>query len=92
MTKYRTIITGEGLSEDQSALRVETIGWRSEDERNTAEVPIANLPQDIVHLIAKGEFPIYLICRMNLGAESADQLDMTDFEIAPEPDPNDGLA
>jgi hypothetical protein len=89
-TKYLQLVRAESVSEDRSVLHVVAIGWRSADEGNTAAVPMSDLPEDVAQLVAEGEFPIWLLCLMNLGAESAAELDMTNFRIAPEPDPADG--
>ena len=60
-------------------------GWRAEE---TVTVPVDVLPRGIRGRLRKG---VHFFASVNLGAATAADLFFTDFEPAPDPDPNDGL-
>lgn len=83
--KYRTLIRVEEVT--KNTVMVIVLGWNPHQQ--------VVIPKDIIpfELWDRLEQPkAYLIARVNIGANEANQLRFSDFELAPELDPNDGLA
>lgn len=90
--KHRTLVTIDGPGKDPAKVEIDPITWRTPDgEHVTFELTLSGLPPVVLREVEKGVFPIYLLCQANLGADTTEELDLTDFELAPEPDPDDGL-
>jgi len=69
-------------------LRAIVPAWNAEE---VIDIPFSIIPPGIIDEIVSRD-GVRLFARVNIGAESAQDLFFDDFEVAPEPDPNDGLA
>lgn len=78
--QYRTIIRLEAIG--QKTLWIHICAWKNKSFLIDRSI----VPEEFL----QGN-PKHLIARVNVGAEKASDLIFSDFEIAPEPDPNDGL-
>lgn len=91
MSRCRTLVIVEGIVPGGKALAIQMITWKSGTDQQEAQVPLRQVSMEISMRAARGPFPFWLSCWMESSARTAEQLDLTDFEFAPEPDPNDGL-
>lgn len=80
---YISSISGEGISKIADVF---VIGWNPQD---AVRIPFSVIAKDIPrqHIKEGASF----IANINIGADDSDELYFSDFEIAPEPDENDGL-
>lgn len=85
--KRNVIICVDGLNESRDTLicEIPQLG----PDRSAARIPVSALPSNIAEIVNSDTFPIWLFAVMESDGEGST---FSDIEIAPEPDPNDGLA
>jgi anti-anti-sigma regulatory factor len=90
--KRRTIVCVTGLNEDGQSVQIQLFSWRRSEEGNTAQLAASSLPAPLADLLKDGRFPLFFIGHYNRYAQRPEDLDISDLVLAPEPNPNDGLA
>ncbi len=85
---YRTLLAITNISTVANERVVDAVipGW---NPRIAVRFPVSLIPAEFHELLAPD---VAFFAQINIGAEKADDLYFRDFELAPEPDDNDGLA
>ncbi len=85
---YRVLLRVRNIGNEANEEVVDVIipGWNS---RRAVRFPASLIPPDLRDKLAPG---VRFFARVNIGADKADDLYFRDFELAPEPNDDDGLA
>jgi hypothetical protein len=85
---YRTIVRIINIDEESHELVLDAFvpGW---NPHKAVRFPASLVPEDIREALKPN---VRLFAQVNIGAETSDDLYFKNFELAPEPDKNDGLA
>jgi len=85
---YKSLIKVENVSGDNGSQFIEAvvINW---DPHQIVRLPVALIPDDVKEKLDRD---VWLFAHVNVGAKKAEDLLFEDIVLAPEPDPNDGLA
>jgi serine/threonine protein kinase len=85
---HRTLVRITGLTDASGEKMVEAVvpSWCVKE---VVHFPVSLIPE---HIHDKLKVGLRLFANVNIGAENTDKLTFDDFEIAPEPDPQDGLS
>jgi len=84
--KHRTLLRAVALT-DRGTVRFVMPGWRGEEE---FELPVTIFPEAMVPDPQK--LPQRYFLKVVLSAQKPEDLQCSDFEFAPDPDPDDGLS
>lgn len=86
---YRTIVRITNLDEESHERVVDAFvpGW---NPHKAVRFPASLVPEQLQYILSKPN--VRLFAHINIGAEKSDDLYFERFELAPEPDENDGLA
>lgn len=83
MKKYRSLIRVVEVKGSQ--VQCVILGWSPHDP---VYIKLENIPEELRSKV-KPDFRMLMYC--HLGADKQEDLDCSNFEEAPVPDPNDGL-
>lgn len=85
---YRVLLRIKAISDEGNEKVVDVIipGW---NPRRAVRLPASLIPRELHKHLQPDE---WLFAYINIGAEKSDDLYFRDFEYAPEPDDDDGLA
>lgn len=86
---YRTIVRITNIDEESHEPVVDAFvpGW---NPHKAVRFPASLVPEQLQYILSKPN--VRLFAHVNIGAEKSDDLYFERFELAPEPDENDGLA